>query len=53
MNWEAYCKGIIVFVPAAALLTICFIKTNHGFPGLTEKVMAVLCLNSSLDKERE
>lgn len=53
MSWEADCKGIIIVASAvAAVMIIRFLKTNYNFPGLGEKVMAVLCLNSFLDKQR-
>lgn len=55
MSWEADYKDIIIVVTsaAAAVIIIRFLKTNYDFPGLREKVMAVLCLNSFPDKQRE
>lgn len=56
MSWEADCKGIIIVVAsaaAAAVIIIHFLKTNYNFPGLREKVMAVLCLNSFPDREND
>lgn len=55
MSWEADCKGIIIVVAsaAAAVIIIHFLKTNYNFPGLREKVMAALCLNSFPDREND